>query len=250
MSVKNIGSFISEQRKKKGLTQKELAKQLSVSNKTISKWECGRGMPDSYYLRDLAEALDVKVIDILNGYIVEDNNIQKASEDIIIATFDKNKKENVIRICCTVIQIVMWGAILILITMLSNTLGIININPLILLLDIPTLMTECVLISALYFLCGISKDVFLSFLFAFKIVPINNLNSISVKNSFKKGVCINYSISGLMSLYHLGVQLSVSYLTLPEWYIMHKGIIVIPIIYASIITLVQFVIINRIVWDF
>lgn len=41
MDQKKTGSFIASLRKKKGLTQQELADRLSISNKTVSKWECG-----------------------------------------------------------------------------------------------------------------------------------------------------------------------------------------------------------------
>lgn len=46
MNQTNIEKFISELRKEQGLTQQQLADTLGVSNKTISKWECGNGMPD------------------------------------------------------------------------------------------------------------------------------------------------------------------------------------------------------------
>ena len=41
-----IGKFIAEMRKEQNLTQIDLAEKLGISNKTISKWECGNGMPD------------------------------------------------------------------------------------------------------------------------------------------------------------------------------------------------------------
>lgn len=48
MDSKKIGAFLAEQRKQKGLTQKELAEQLCVTNKTISKWECGVSQTKGY----------------------------------------------------------------------------------------------------------------------------------------------------------------------------------------------------------
>ncbi len=47
MDQTKSGRFIAEKRKEKGITQRELAKQLGIGDKAISKWECGRGMPDS-----------------------------------------------------------------------------------------------------------------------------------------------------------------------------------------------------------
>lgn len=47
MDQAKSGRFIAEKRKEKGMTQKELAKHLGIGDKAISKWECGRGMPDN-----------------------------------------------------------------------------------------------------------------------------------------------------------------------------------------------------------
>lgn len=61
MAVQKTGTLISAVRKEKGLTQKQLAEQLHVSDRTISKWECGSGFPDISLLEPLADALDVSV---------------------------------------------------------------------------------------------------------------------------------------------------------------------------------------------
>lgn len=50
---KKTGLFINEMRKEKGLTQKQLADEIGVSDKAISKWENGRGMPDTSLIPDL-----------------------------------------------------------------------------------------------------------------------------------------------------------------------------------------------------
>lgn len=67
MDQKKTGSFIASLRKKKGLTQQELADRLSISNKTVSKWECGDGMPDITLLPALAAELGVTSDDLLRG---------------------------------------------------------------------------------------------------------------------------------------------------------------------------------------
>ena len=46
MDQLKIGRFIAAERKRQGLTQRQLAEQLSISDKTISKWECGKGLPE------------------------------------------------------------------------------------------------------------------------------------------------------------------------------------------------------------
>lgn len=62
-----IGLFLQALRKAKGYTQQELAEYLNLSNKTISKWECGQAIPDISTLLVLAEFYEVSVDEILNG---------------------------------------------------------------------------------------------------------------------------------------------------------------------------------------
>lgn len=61
------GKLIAELRKRQGLTQQQLADQLNLSNKTISKWESGAGSPDISNLLGLVEALGVSVDELLRG---------------------------------------------------------------------------------------------------------------------------------------------------------------------------------------
>lgn len=75
MDSKKIGKVIAKRRKEKGMTQGELAERLSVSNKTISKWETGVGLPDISILVDLASVLDISVDDLLKG---KENKVQNA----------------------------------------------------------------------------------------------------------------------------------------------------------------------------
>lgn len=48
MEQEKIGEFIAAQRKEKGMTQKQLGDALKISDKTVSKWECGKGLPDIF----------------------------------------------------------------------------------------------------------------------------------------------------------------------------------------------------------
>ena len=62
-----IGQFIALKRKEKNLTQGQLAEILNISNKTISKWETGKSMPEYSLINPLCEALDVTVSELLEG---------------------------------------------------------------------------------------------------------------------------------------------------------------------------------------
>lgn len=74
------GSVIKKLREQKQCTQKELAQELNVSDKTISKWETGKGLPDISLMENLAEALNVSVIELMTGeYITNQNRASKMS---------------------------------------------------------------------------------------------------------------------------------------------------------------------------
>ncbi|HOJ45028.1 MAG TPA: helix-turn-helix transcriptional regulator [Bacilli bacterium] len=67
MNAQKIGSFISALRRAKGLTQQQLADLFHVSNKTVSKWECGNALPEITVLMALGEYFEVSVDEILQG---------------------------------------------------------------------------------------------------------------------------------------------------------------------------------------
>ena len=67
MNTKKVGSLISKLRKEKNLSQQELADLLGVSPKTISKWECGNGLPDISILKKVSEVLGVTIEELLEG---------------------------------------------------------------------------------------------------------------------------------------------------------------------------------------
>ncbi|RGZ00445.1 helix-turn-helix domain-containing protein [Clostridium sp. AM58-1XD] len=68
------GKVIKELREKNKMTQKQLAERLCVSDKTISKWETGRGLPDGAVIADLAGALKVSLAELLTGEYTENEN--------------------------------------------------------------------------------------------------------------------------------------------------------------------------------
>ncbi len=80
-----IGKFIAELRKQKGYTQAELANVLGVTDRAISKWENGRGMPDFSLIVPLCDALDISVSDFFNGETVKSD---KENESGIINSLE------------------------------------------------------------------------------------------------------------------------------------------------------------------
>ena len=79
-----IGKFIAERRKTKNLTQLQLAEKLNITDRAISKWETGKGMPDSSIMIELCKELDISVNELLSGELIDMNNYNvKVDENLI-----------------------------------------------------------------------------------------------------------------------------------------------------------------------
>lgn len=77
-----IGKFIAQRRKLKSMTQLQLAEQLGITDRAISKWETGKAMPDSSCMLELCRLLDITATDLLFGEVVTMQN--EASEAILL----------------------------------------------------------------------------------------------------------------------------------------------------------------------
>lgn len=69
------GAVIRKLREKKGITQSALAEKINVSDKTVSKWETGKGLPDIALIESLSKALGVSVIELMSGEYITNKNI-------------------------------------------------------------------------------------------------------------------------------------------------------------------------------
>lgn len=112
-----IGKFIAESRKSRNLTQRQLADALSISDKTISKWECGKGLPEASLMLPLCDALDITVNDLLSGEKVFPTDYQKKAEGNMMNLLkenEENKKRMVSSIITGVITIVAVCALIVI----------------------------------------------------------------------------------------------------------------------------------------
>ncbi len=86
MNENKTGAFISTLRKEKELTQAQLAEKLNVTDKAVSRWETGKGMPDSSLLVPLANILGITVNELLTGEkIPEETFTQKSEDNLVVA---------------------------------------------------------------------------------------------------------------------------------------------------------------------
>ena len=81
MDQKQIGKFIAERRRAQSLTQRQLADALSISDKTISKWECGNGLPEVSLMLPLCEKLNINVNELLSGECLSETQYFEKAED-------------------------------------------------------------------------------------------------------------------------------------------------------------------------
>lgn len=94
MDLIKIGSFIKECRKDKNLTQEDLAEKLNISPKTVSKWECAKGLPDVSIMVDLCKELSISINELLNGEHIESKDyMDKAEQKLLEMQEEKAKKD-------------------------------------------------------------------------------------------------------------------------------------------------------------
>ncbi|WP_310603262.1 helix-turn-helix domain-containing protein [Anaerosporobacter sp.] len=84
-----IGKFIAIKRKEKNLTQEQLAEKLGVSNKTISKWENGKCMPDYSVVESLCKELEITIAELMDGEVKENNSIRVFDEAQMIDMLER-----------------------------------------------------------------------------------------------------------------------------------------------------------------
>ena len=93
MKQQKIGNFILELRKEKNMTQQELADKIGVTDKAISKWENGRGMPDLSLMKPLCTALGITINDLLSGEKIDKKDYQDKFEENILNTINYTNKK-------------------------------------------------------------------------------------------------------------------------------------------------------------
>lgn len=116
MDQMKIGKFIAQLRKEQNMTQLELATKLGVTDRAVSKWENGRGLPDLSLIKPLSDALSISINELLCGERIEEEDVKQKSEEMIISTLDYSREsiKNVKKIFVSILV-----CILLLITVLT-----------------------------------------------------------------------------------------------------------------------------------
>lgn len=120
MNQSVTGKFIALKRKQKNLTQEQLAEKLGVSNKTISKWETGKCMPDYSIVKSLCEELEVTVAELLDGGKAEDKSVRIYDDEQMLDLLRRIQELEKQKVMLTGVMLIVMG---IAFQALSHTFG-------------------------------------------------------------------------------------------------------------------------------
>mgnify|MGYP002537648760 CR=1 FL=1 len=114
---KKFGAFVAVLRKEKGITQKELSEQLCISDKAVSKWETGKGLPEVSLMLPLCASLGITVNDLLSGERVSGTNYQKKAEENMMDLMkenEENRRRMILSVICAVITVIAVCALVVI----------------------------------------------------------------------------------------------------------------------------------------
>ena len=122
MDIVKIGKYIARRRKILGLTQKQVAERLGMSDKSVSKWERGICMPDVSVYTQLCDILGISINEFIAGEDISEENIIKKSEDnlIWVAKDNKYRQKNLKSIIAALTVIVIAAAALLGVNLYRN----------------------------------------------------------------------------------------------------------------------------------
>ena len=107
------GKFIALKRKQKNLTQEQLAEKLGVSNKTISKWETGKCMPDYSIVKSLCEELGVTMAELLDGEKAGDKSVRVYDDEQMLDLLRRIQELEKQKVMLTGVMLIVMGLSLI-----------------------------------------------------------------------------------------------------------------------------------------
>lgn len=197
MDQVKIGRFIAAMRKEKNLTQRQLADHLEISDKTVSKWECGNGLPEVGTMLPLCEALGISVNELLTGERVGPAYQERAEENLVELCREREReairghKKAAALSAASVCAIAVWF-------LLFADSNIYHLG------DRPTALTLCYLIIGF---AGIYLTAVLIALGVLRREPPIIFAALSVSASVALAVCIAYRAAWLLPVSLAGMLL-------------------------------------------
>lgn len=201
MDQVKIGKFIATMRKEKGLTQKQLADRLNVTDKTISKWETGCRLPDASILPELGSVLEIDMNELLAGEkFSSENYVEKSENNIVglVSVLDEIDKKNKSRNVGTIIGILLVGLSFLYLFYASLQIGKV--------MDIFDWPTLCYLLGVKFMILSISGG-FYDYVNAWRVVLLAKKLSDKEINLSLQAVkyvdALTFTLGGLISMLSL-----------------------------------------------
>lgn len=165
MDSKKIGIFIANKRKEKQMTQKQLGEALGCSDKLISKWECGNGLPDVSMMLPLCELLEINVNELLSGeHLTQDSYSRKAEENMMnLIKTSENQRKRMIKGMISGVVLILGFVLILVFFSLAAAYPI----PLVNYLDGNGILEVLVILILSLWYAGHLKDFKNAFVFAF-----------------------------------------------------------------------------------
>ena len=242
LDQKKTGTFISDMRKEKGLTQKQLAQEVGVSDKAISKWENGRGMPDTSLMPDLCRVLGININELLSGErLSEDAYNGKAEDNMVklIKDSENVRKEARSSALGTIIGVLLMCLFIYVITIMSG-----GMTQILWFIDAPSLIS----VLGLQFIALGASGQFYNFFRSFKLAfaprsfSEEDLQAMAEKSEYAVGLGIKVTLlAGLISSI-IGLVMLMGHMDTPETIGPNLAVAMLTIFYAALLSLFLLVI--------
>ena len=231
LNQEKTGRFMAEMRRQQNLTQRQLAEQIGVSDKTVSKWETGRSMPDNAILLDVCLLLNISVNELLSGEkFTEENYVDKAEETMIelVKETEYHKRKGNWTIFGTIFSFLML--VLACTFVILSTAGVKSLSWFI---DLPSIIIPL----GITFFVLIASESLWDFGQAFVVVyGKSNYAEEQIKNAWcaMKTVLYTIPIAGVFTFF-VSIIAIIGHLSNPDLLGPHLAVAILSVFYCSII---------------
>lgn len=166
LDQEKTGKYIAEKRKQLGMTQRQLAEQVGITDKAVSKWERGKSIPDSAVMEELCETLHISMNEFFSGEdIREENYSDKAEENIRVLIEQSNVQKKHSRIVIIGLTV---GFIGILFGVRAAFMYANERNIVYRFIDWPSFLFLLGIVAVVLILCGMMEDFIKAFALCFE----------------------------------------------------------------------------------
>ena len=152
LNQEKTGNYIAEKRKQMGMTQKQLAEQVGITDKAVSKWERGKSIPDSMVMEELCRTLQITMNEFFSGEDIQEEYYSDRAEenirDLMEESSEQKKSSKIVVICLAA------GFAAILIGLYATSMYFYGLSDIIAFIDIPSLFFIIGIVLVILVLAG------------------------------------------------------------------------------------------------